>query len=467
MPYVSTPSAGASTGGAPAEAPARVLERVPGSRAYMERARRVIARGVASGARLRSVPVVFERAQDAHLWDVDGNRYVDCVMALGPLLLGHSPSFVLERVAEQLARGIQYGGQHAGEAELAERVVRLVPCADKVVFASTGSEAVQAAVRIARATTGRRVVVKFEGHYHGWIDPLFVNAPGVPAQPVDGPLVSPVHNVAGQPPSQDVLVCRWNDAAALEAVLQEARGEVAAVIMEPIPFNLGTFWPEDGYVRAVRELCDLHGSLLIFDEVVSGFRLGTGGAQERLGVSPDLATYAKGIASGFPIGLVAGTDAAMASAVDGPVVPAGTYNGTPASVAAANATLDMLERRAGEIYPHLEAVGRRLADGLRELAAGAGAPLAVNQIGSVVQLLWQPRTPQRSYADADAASTAPVAALCERVLADGVHAAPRGLMFLSAAHDDADIDLVLRAFERALRGSPAATGGVSRAAPAT
>lgn len=422
----------------------------PGSAAYMERARRVIPHGVTSRGRLRAVPVVFERALGPYLYDVDGNRYVDCVMALGPLLLGHSPGLVLERVTEQLQRGIQFGGQHVGEAELAERIVELVPCADKVVFANTGSEAIHAAVRIARMTTGRRLIVKFEGHYHGWIDPVFVNSPGVPAQPTNGSLLRVVHNVSEQLTPTDVLVCAWNDLDALAAVLDGIGVDVAAVIMEPIPFNLGTFLPAPGYLEGVRELCDAHGILLIFDEIVSGFRLCLGGAQERLGVLPDLATYAKALASGFPIALVAGTDDAMASASDGLLYHGGTYNGTPASVAAANATLETLEREGDAIYGHLEELGRRLAGGLRDIADRSGVPLHVNQIGSLVQLLWAPHTPQRNFADVDVADKARVAALCEQVLADGVFAPPRGLLFLSAAHNAADVDQVVAAFGSAL-----------------
>lgn len=433
-----------------ADAPQSALARVPGSMEHMARARSVIARGIASRGRLRAVPVVFDRASGAHVYDVDGNEFVDLVMALGPLLLGHTPAPVLERVQEQLGRGIQFGGQHVGEVELAERMVRLVPCAEKVVFANTGSEAVQAAVRIARATTGRRLVVKFDGHYHGWIDPLFINSPGVPAQRLAGPRLDVVHNVPRQPTPDEVLVCPWNDLGALAALLDELGEDVAAVIMEPIPFNLGTFWPAAGYLEGVRALCDRYGSLLVFDEIVSGFRIALGGAQERLGVAPDLATYAKSIASGFPIALVAGTDAAMASAVDGPVCHGGTYNGTPASVAAANATLEVLESGAPHIYRELDALGVELADGLRGLARAARVPLVVNQIGSVIQLLWAPHTPVRSYRDVDSAQARPVAELCERVLADGVYAAPRGLLFLSTAHQSPDLERVVRAFDLAL-----------------
>ncbi|MEZ5078836.1 MAG: aspartate aminotransferase family protein [Solirubrobacterales bacterium] len=433
------------------DVPEIAVKHVPGSVRYMDRARRVIPRGLASRGRVRAVPVAFERGEGAHLYDVDGNEYVDCVMALGPLLLGHSPRAVIDRAIGQLDNGIQFGGQHEGEAELAERVVKLVPCADKVVFANTGSEAVQAAVRIARATTGRRLLVKFEGHYHGWIDPLFVNSPGVPPQPLRPDATVPeVHNVPGQVTSDEVLVCRWNDPKAFAELMDRVGDEVAAVLTEPIPFNFGTFWPESGYLEEVARISRQHGALLLFDEIVSGFRLGTGGAQEILGVTPDIATYAKAVASGFPIALVAGTEEAMVSAVSGPVIHGGTYNGTPASVAAAIATIDLLVEQGEELYPRLDAMAGRLAEGFRRSAERLGAPLGVDQIGSVVQLLWGVPIPPHDFAEAASGATAPVSEVCERMLAHGVHVAPRGLFFLSAAHDDEDIDRVLAAFDTAL-----------------
>lgn len=424
---------------------------VPASMAYMDRARRVIPRGMTSRGRGRAVPVAFRRGRGAHLYDLDGRGYVDLVMALGPLLLGHSPAAVIEAVRRQLEDGVQFGGQHVGEAQLAELIVEHVPSAQKVLFSNTGSEAVQAAVRIARATTGRRLIVKFEGHYHGWIDPFFVNSPGVSAAaPAENALIPVAHNVAGQPAPTEVLVCPWNDVAALEAVFAAHGTEIAAVITEPIPFNLGTMLADPAYLPAMRDLTRRNGALLIFDEVVSGFRVGLGGAQAMLGVTPDLTTFAKAMAAGFPIAAVTGTDEAMASAIDGPVFHGGTYNGTPLSVAAAIATIDFLADNAATVYPHMQALGEQLAEGLRALATKYTIPLVVNQIGSVLQLMWDPHLPVRAFADADAADPAPLAAIGELALAGGVYAAPRGLMFLSTAHTGDDVHHVLGAYDVAI-----------------
>ncbi|ANW68051.1 hypothetical protein BCA37_25490 [Mycobacterium sp. djl-10] len=418
--------------------------------AYMDRARSVIPRGMTSRGRNRAVPVAFERGEGAHLVDLDGRRYVDLVMALGPLLLGHSPTPVLAAVHRQLRSGVQFGGQHVGEAELAEMIVAHVPGAQKVLFSNTGSEAVQAAVRIARATTGRRIVVKFDGHYHGWIDPFFVNSPGVPAAAGCRRTVPVIHNIPGQPAPAEVLVCPWNDIDALRSVFADHGDEIAAVITEPIPFNMGTMFPDPGYLRDVRELTRSHGALLIFDEVVSGFRLGLGGAQALVGITPDLTTFAKAMAAGFPIAAVVGTDQAMASAIDGPVFHGGTYNGTPMSVAAAIATISYLRDHEETVYPTMQARGEQLATGLRALAAKHRVPLVINQIGSVLQLLWDPHLPVRTFVEADAADPAPVASITELALAHGVYAPPRGLMFLSSAHTSDDVDAVLAGYDAAI-----------------
>ncbi|MEU0265061.1 aspartate aminotransferase family protein [Nocardioides sp. NPDC006303] len=426
------------------------LAHVPGSTAHMERARRVIPRGMSSRGRLRAVPVAFDRGKGAHLFDVDGNEYVDLVMALGPMLLGHNPEAVIEAATRQLGKGLQFGGQSLGEVELAERIVQHVPSAEKVLLTNTGSEAVQSAVRIAKGATGRRVILKFEGHYHGWIDPFFVNSPGVPAAGEQHGLIPVVHNIAGQPTSTDVLVIAWNDVAEFDSVMAERGDDIAAVIMEPIPFNFGTMHAAPGYLDHVAAETRRHGALLIFDEVVSGFRIGLGGAQELLGVTPDLTTFAKAIAAGFPLAAVAGTEAAMECVTSGPVTHGGTYNGLPFAVAAAIANLDYLSENAQVLYPRLEARGAQLADGLRRVADKHGIPVVVNQIGSVLQAFWEPQMPVENYADAAESKAGPIAAINELVLAEGVHAAPRGIKFLSTEHTVEDLERVISAYDTAV-----------------
>ncbi len=421
--------------------------RLPRSSAYLEDARSVLARGTGSAGRLRRLgeTPVLATGEGAHCTDLDGNTYIDYFLAFGPLFLGHRPRPVLDAVLAHLAGDqVIAGGPHPLEAELARLIVETVPCAERVVLSTTGSEAVQVAIRIARAKTRRRTVLKFDGHYHGWMDPVSVNALGT--VPVAGPPpleLMPSVAEAGVP--GEVLVCPWNDVGALEAMLARFGDEIACVIMEPVPCNFGTFLPAPGYLEACRDLCRAHDVLLIFDEVVTGFRLALGGAQELLGATPDMAVFAKAIGSGFTVAAVAGTAEAMAPATDGPVYVGGTYNGAGPPAAAAIATLCHL-RDHSEIYGRVDLLSGRLADAINEGAAAAGLPLFASRVGGVIQLLWRPRLPLRDYADARTCDQTPVARLTGLVLGDGVLVHERGLMFVSAAHTDADIDHTVAAF---------------------
>jgi glutamate-1-semialdehyde 2,1-aminomutase len=433
------------------EGGSELLARLPGSQAYMDQARQVIVRGAASASRAgrRPTALVIDRAEGCRLHDVDGNAYLDYCLAYGPMLLGHNPPAVVEAVRAQLERGVLYGSQHRGELELAERVVRLVPGAELVAFAGSGSDAVHAAIRIARAATGRQLVLKFEGHYHGWIDPVYVNVPGVVPQEGPGPLPV-VHGTAGLGDPGGVVVTRWNDVAALEETLLRHGEEIAVVLMEPIACNFGCFEAAPGYLERARELCDRYGCLLCFDEVITGFRVALGGAQERCGVNPDLAIFAKALASGFPIALVAGTERALAPAATGPVFHLGTYNGNATAVAAAVATLETLEAGGAGLYEALEWRAARLASGLRSAARDAEVPLVVMQSGAVLQLLWDTRDPVRSYAEAWASDPARVADAALHLLAEGIHVLERGLLFVSTEHGDAEIDETVAAARLAL-----------------
>jgi glutamate-1-semialdehyde 2,1-aminomutase len=419
------------------------------SRAAMERATRVLARGTSSSARLRTVTgsLVMSSADGALLTDVDGNRYIDYVLGLGPVILGHRPEAVLDAVRRSLDRAIIYGAQHEAEAELAEQLVAALPGADVVTLHSSGSEAVHFAIRVARVRTGRSRIVKFDGHYHGWIDPLFANTPWT--APIERSPVAATHAVAGLHPPADVTVARWNLLADLERALQDGP-PVAAVVMEPIPCNFGTIWPESGYMEGVRRACSEHGALLVFDEVLTGFRLALGGAQELLAVVPDLTICSKAVASGFPLAIVAGASAAMAPATEGPVRAGGTFNGSPSSVAAAAATVEELSARRAELYPALARTGAALAATIREAAAAVGVPLSVHQIGSVLQLFWDAPDPVRSYADAQRSDRARIAELAGRLLEHGVHVPERGLLLLCAAHTDEHVESTGRAFRAVL-----------------
>lgn len=420
-----------------------------GSESYMLRARQVIPRGVSSSRRamLRPTPLAFVGAQGSRITDVDGNEYVDYVAAYGPTLLGHSPAPVIDAVRRQLSAGVLYGGQHEAESELAERIIRMVPSAEMVLLGVTGSEADQAAIRIARAATKRRKIVKFEGHYHGWIDPMTANGPGSPVGtgPAPRQVITGDFNVVGP----EVLVCPWNDEAALASLLARHGDEVAAVIMEPFAVNGGNLWADDGYLAAARSLCDQHGCLLIFDEVVTGFRLAPGGAQQRVGVTPDLTVLAKALGSGFPISAVVGRKDVM-SVAEGIIGHAGTYNGNVLSVVAANATLEVLETEQEVIYPRLERLSRELADGIEQAATRHGAPLQAQRAGSIIRLHWAAPDPVRTYAHSLAGLSEPLRDLSEHIVRSGVHARENGLWYVSAAHTNEDVDRTLAAVDKAL-----------------
>jgi glutamate-1-semialdehyde 2,1-aminomutase len=403
-----------------------------GSIAHQERARRTLPRGVATAFRAAQLPlpICFDHGRGSRIWDVDGNEYIDYALGFGPLLLGHSPEPVLEAVRRQLEIGLGYGASHVLEAELAEAVCRTVPSADMAVFASTGSEAVHAAMRMARAATGRMRIVKFLGHYDGWYDSVHV---GVPPQREAGP------GTLGQDPAaaSSVSVLPWNDDAALEQALSE--GDVAAVIMEPVNWNGGGIPPAPGYLERARELTRRYGSLLIFDEVITGYRLALGGAQQRFGVIPDLTVLGKALGGGFPISAVCGSEAAMEVVVDGRMAHVGTFNANPICAAAAVAAITTLEQGAGEIYPRLDAYARRLADAFATAGDAHGLPLSANVDVGTLCVFALPERPA-SYVDTLSADFAAYRELARSLLERGVHVIPRGLTYVSTEHDDRDID---------------------------
>lgn len=340
------------------------------SRAQIEHASAVVAGGVNSAFRLgiRPHPLVFASADGPILTDVDGNQLIDYFLGMGPMLLGHRPPAVVEAARAQLDRSILVAGQTELEYAAARLLVELVPSAELVRFSVSGSEAVQVALRVARAATGRSTVVKFEGHYHGWFDNvLWSVAPDLSeAGPREAPV--PLPGSAGQIPDRNISVLPWNDTEALRDRL--GSGDVAAVIMEPVMFNSAGIVPAPGYLEAVREACDAAGTVLVFDEVITGFRVAPGGAQQRFGVLPDLTVLGKALASGFPVAALVGRRRYMNLVADRQVLHGGTYNTQSIAMAATLATLTQI--RDGAPYRRIDQVGTRLMAGLREEFAAAG-----------------------------------------------------------------------------------------------
>lgn len=414
-----------------------------GTRHAMAEGARWVPGGSSSDYRLGDTALVLDRGEGALLFDIDGNRLIDYYCGAGPIILGHNPPELVEIMTRQLSRGVILGGETTDEYEAARLVTELVPCAEMVRWANTGSEAVQLALRIARGATGRNVVVKFEGHYHGWFDSVFVGLP-LRTGGVSGP--GGRLGTAGQDPAaiDHTEVLPWNNLQAVEDRL--ARGDVAAVITEPL--WRGYISPAPDYLAGLREICTRHGTVLIFDEIVSGFRVGPGGGQELFGVTPDLATFAKALANGFPIGAVAGRKELMSLIGGGPVIHPGTYNGNALVTAAARGTLSILGR--GDAYETIERAGGRLIAGFSGLLQQRGIKGSVQGVPGSFNVHLGMDRPVHSFADTAALDAAATSRLTLALLARGIRAIPGGHWYVNAAHTDELVDETLNAFEDAL-----------------
>lgn len=411
-----------------------------------------IAGGVNSNVRLRGVPLCFSSGKGAHLTDIDGNVYLDYALGMGPNILGHAPTAVVTAVAQTLDSGQLFAGQHVLELKLAERLSSCVPSAELVRFGLSGSEMVQAAIRVARAYTGRPKIIKFEGHYHGWLDNIFVNVSG-PAPAEGNPIPRPRFlQSAGQSPqaAADIVVLPWNDFDAVERYLHSTAEEIAAIVTEPVMLNTGGILPKDGYLEHLRSLATKHGVVLIFDEVITGFRVAPGGAQALYGVKPDLSVFAKALGAGFPVSALAGRRDIMELFASGRVNHSGTYNANVPSIAAALAALDELLAPEQAAYDRMNARGQALMDGITQAARRQGVNLQVSGFPTAFHTCFasHPIDDYVSYMRADQDRQS---AFLRALLNLRVRTTARGTWFLSTAHTDADIASTLEAVTLALR----------------
>ncbi|MFD7158911.1 aspartate aminotransferase family protein [Kribbella sp. NPDC059898] len=413
------------------------------------RAKQVLAGGVSSDARRAERPLFVDHASGAELWDVDGNRYVDYVLGQGPNLLGHAAPLVADAVSAQVRRGVAYAAQHELEAQVAERLCSMVPAAELVRFNSVGSEAVHGAIRLARGHTGRPKIVKFEGNYHGWLDPVLYSVHPDLALAGDARHPTAVGGSAGQPrhDADDLIVLPYNDLQAVEEVMAD---DIAAVILEPLLCNTGCITPSPGYLEGLRELTRQHGALLIFDEIITGFRVGPGGAGELLNVVPDLAAFGKAMAGGMQVSALVGSREVMTTIADGKVAHAGTFNSHPVAMAAADAVLRHLDEHRADVYPPLNAMGLRLMDGLRSAATRHGVPLLVDGPGPVFQTYVTDQAEVTDYRSFAACDRAAMARFHAGLFAAGINIVPRGLWFLSTEHTAAQVDETIAAADSVL-----------------
>ena len=418
-----------------------------------QQAVQVIPGGVNSPVRaFRAVggnPLFIERGEGAYLYDADGNEFLDCIGSWGPLLLGHARPEIMQAIAAQLSKGTTFGAPTELEVRLATKICAAVPSIEKVRLVSSGTEATMSAIRVARGWTGRDKFVKFEGNYHGHADFLLAKAGS-------GVATLGLPECAGVPlaVTADTLTLPHNDSAAVQELFAAQGEQIACIIVEPVVGNMGCVPPAPGFLETLRELATQYGAVLIFDEVMTGFRLAYGGAQERVGVIPDMTTLGKIVGGGLPLGAYGGRAEIMdAVAPVGPVYQAGTLSGNPVAVSAGLAMLELLEAGREMIYPYLDKIGAEVAENLRTEARNANIPVVVNQVGSMVTAFFTEQNAVADYADAKNCDTAKFGVWFRELLENGVYWPPSQFeaAFLSAIMTDGDIARMRTAFRAGFR----------------
>ncbi len=391
-----------------------------------------------------ATPIFIERGRGAYIEDADGHRYIDYVMSWGPLIHGHAPKGLVKALAAAAVNGTSFGAPTELETRLAQRVATLMPSMERVRFVSSGTEAAMSALRVARAATRRDKIIKFEGCYHGHADPFLVQA-GSGAMTLGVPTSPGVPAAA----ARDTLLARYNDLDSVERVIERSRDDIAAVFVEPIAGNMGLVPPREGFLEGLRAICTRERILLVFDEVISGFRAAAGGAQQVLGIKPDLTCLGKIIGGGLPVGAYGGrADVMELVSPAGPVYQAGTLSGNPLAMTAGLWSLEELSPR---LYRHLAKLGARLAAGLADAAREAGVPLQVNAFGSLLTPFFTDQ-PVRDYQSAATANTTAYATFFREMLARGVYPPPSQFeaWFISGAHTERDVDRTVKAATEAM-----------------
>lgn len=420
----------------------------------LERAKKVLAGGVSSEFRKYNHPhaIFYTHGKGSRIYDVDGNEYLDFTLSQGPLILGHSHPHVLKSVSEYSEKGQLFAGQHDKEIELAEKLNELIPSAELMRFCLDGSEAVHTAFRVARAKTGRKKFLRFEGHYHGWLDNVCwgISTPSEEALGTrENPEVYPWTQGIPERTREEFIILPWNDLELFKKTVKENYEDIAAVITEPIMCNNGCILPSEGFLQGLRDLCTQYGIALIFDEVITGFRVGLGGAQTHFNITPDLSIFAKAFASGYPLSAIVGKRDWMNLIENATVIHAGTMNSGNPTIAAALATIEVLEQ--DKPHERMYNLGRKLMADLQQAAKDAGQNLLVQGLGPMFATVFTDQKKLTDYRSTLRCDKAKLGKFIAEMHNEGVRVIGRGLWYISAAHTEEDIDHALVVATRVLK----------------
>jgi glutamate-1-semialdehyde 2,1-aminomutase len=420
----------------------------------LERAKKCLAGGVSSEFRKYNHPhaIFYSYAKGSRIYDADGNEYLDFTLSQGPMIVGHSHPHVLQRINEYSAQGQLFAGQHILEMELAEKLQQHIPSAELMRFCLDGSEAVQTAFRVARAKTGKQKFLRFEGHYHGWLDNVaWANsAPSAEALGTrEQPTVFPWSTGIAANTADEFFTLPWNDLVLVEKLLATHHKEIAAIITEPIMCNSGCILPEEGFLQGLRDLCNQYQITLIFDEVITGFRTSLGGAQKYYGITPDLSIFAKAMASGYPISAIVGKKEWMNLIAESKVIHAGTMNGSNPTVAAAIGTIEVLEADK-QVHERMFALGKKLMNGLEKINKKYNQNLLVQGLGPMFNTSFTHLKKIKDFRDVLACDKIKLGKFIAAMQEEGVRVIGRGLWYISAVHTDEDIDSAIEAADKVL-----------------
>jgi glutamate-1-semialdehyde 2,1-aminomutase len=418
------------------------------SKKLYEEAKIMTPGGVSSGIRQTEwpVPLFFHKAKGSKMWDVDGNEYIDYVMGMGPNLFGHAPDFITDAVNSDMQRGYCLTGQFEKENELSYLIRKALPYDFQVRYASSGTEIDQLALRVARAVTGKSKYLKFEGHYHGWMDSVLYNThPEIKGKERN---FSPQGESLGMSKASEneVIISPWNDLDQLQKIVGENKDDLSSMIMEPILWNSNVILPEPGYLEGARKICDKFGILLIFDEVGTGFRVALGGAQEMYDVKPDIATYAKAMAGGFPIAMIAGDQKIMHGLSTGEVMHGGSFNSNVMSISAAHAGLTHIMKNSEGFYKNLNQLGQELINGLSKVADKTGIDVLIQGLGSFFYLSFTSSKSIKNYRDhINNVDLEKYQEFVKSMLMNGVRLSQNGRWHMSSAHTEEDVEKTILA----------------------